>query len=216
MTTSLTHNALMNTVSNERKLLVLKCLVEGCSIRSTVRLTGVAKGTILGLLAEAGEAALEYQDVMLRNLPCKRIECDEIWAFCYSKQKNVPESMRGTPGVGDIWTWTAMEAETKLMVSWRLGARDAANAHAFMSDVSDRLANRVQMTTDGNRVYLDAVDHYFGSNIDYAMLIKKYGKGDENPDTKYSPAKCLGTKKKAIQGEPVMAHVSTSYAKHRT
>lgn len=204
----------MNTISNERKAAVLKCLVEGCSVRSTVRLTGVAKGTILSLLAQAGESALEYQDNMLRNLPCKRIQCDEIWAFCYCKDKNVPDTMKGMPGVGSIWTWTALCADTKLMVSWQLGARDAANAHAFMSDVSERLANRVQMTTDGNRVYLNAIEANFGAEIDCAQLNKIYG-GAESDESRYSPAKCLGTRKQVLQGEPDIDHVSTSYVERQ-
>jgi IS1 family transposase len=205
----------MNTISNDQKTAVLKCLVEGCSIRSTVRLTGVAKGTILDLLAVAGETALMYQDAMLKNPTCQRIQCDEIWAFCYAKQKNVPNEMRGQPGMGDIWTWTAMDAQTKLMINWQLGARDAANAHVFMAGVAERLAHRVQLTTDGNRVYLAAVENSFGSAIDFAQLIKLYGKGDDNPDTKYSPAKCLGAKKRAVMGEPDLAHVSTSYAERQ-
>ena len=205
----------MNTISNQQKTAVLKCLVEGCSVRSTVRLTGVAKGTILNLLAQAGEACLEYQDRMLRNLPCKRVQADEIWAFCYAKDKNVPAERRGEPGVGSIWTWTALCAETKLIVSWRLGARDAANAHAFISDVADRLANRVQLTTDGNRVYVDAVETYLGGKVDYAMLVKKYGHEDGSPETRYSPGKCLGADKRKVDGEPDMDHVSTSYAERQ-
>lgn len=205
----------MNTISNEAKAAVLRALVEGCSIRSTVRMTGVAKGTILNLLAQAGEACLEYQDRMLRNLPCKRVQCDEIWAFCYCKDKNVPESMRGEPGVGSIWTWTALCAETKLIVSWQLGARDAANAHAFMSDVADRLAERVQLTTDGNRMYVAAVENNFRGDVDYAMLVKHYGKDEEGPETRYSPRKCLGATKRQVEGRPDMDHVSTSYAERQ-
>jgi IS1 family transposase len=204
----------MNTISNAKKLAVLKCLVEGNSVRSTCRLTGAAKGTVLKLLETAGEAALEYQDRMLRNLPCKRIQCDEIWAFCYCKDKNVPDAKKGQPGIGSIWTWTALCADTKLMVSWQLGARDAANAHAFMSDVAERLANRVQMTTDGNRVYLDAVENNFGCAIDYAQLIKQYGNEPEG-ETRYSPAKCLGTKKKNVMGQPDKDHISTSYVERQ-
>ena len=176
----------MNILSTEKRVAVVSALVEGCSIRSTVRMTGVAKDTVLKLLGMVGEACLEYQDAVLRKLPCNRIECDEIWCFCYAKDKNLPEEMRGMPGVGSMWTWTAMDAETKLMVSWKLGPRDAANAHAFISDVADRLANRVQLTTDGNRVYLDAVETYLGGAVDYAQLIKLYGTEGE-PDTRYSP-----------------------------
>lgn len=144
----------MNTLIAENKTAVLKCLVEGCSVRSTVRLPGVSKDTILRLLADAGEVALEFQDRMLQKLPCKRIQCDEIWAFCYCKDKNIPDEMRGEPGIGSIWTWTALCADSKLMVSWQLGARDAANAHAFMSDVAQRLAGRVQMTTDSSSKFV--------------------------------------------------------------
>lgn len=178
-------------------------------------MTGVAKGTILRLLAEAGEACLAYQDKMLRNLPSKRIQCDEIWSFCYCKDKNVPEDRRGEPGVGSMWTWTALDSENKLIVSWRLGARDAANAHAFISDVSERLANRVQLTTDGNRVYLDAVENYMGGKVDYGMLVKHYGKTGDSPESRYLPGKCLGADKKQIDGNPDLAHVSTSYVERQ-
>ncbi len=176
----------MNILTSEKRVAVVSALVEGCSVRSTVRLTGVAKDTVLKLLGMVGEACLEYQDNVLHNLPCKRLECDEIWSFCYAKDKNLPDHMKGQPGVGSLWTWTAMDAESKLMVSWRLGARDAANAHAFMADVSSRLANRVQMTTDGNRVYLDAVETYMGGRVDYAQLVKRYG-AEAEPEVRYSP-----------------------------
>jgi IS1 family transposase len=171
--------------------------------RSTVRLTGVAKDTVLKLLGMVGEACLEYQDAVFRNLPCKRIECDEIWAFCYCKDKNVPDSMRDQPGIGSMWTWTAIDAETKLVPSWKLGARDAATAHAFISDLEGRLANRVQLTTDGYRLYLDAVMDNF-AQIDYAMLQKIYG-----------PGKCNGTKKHTVIGNPAPEFISTSYAERQ-
>ena len=201
----------MNILTTEKRVAVISALTEGCSVRSTVRLTGVAKDTVLKLV---GMVCLDYQGTVLRDLPCNRIECDEIWCFCYAKDKNLPSSMRGMPGVGSIWTWTAMCADSKLMLSWRLGARDAANAHAFISDVSERLANRVQMTTDGNRVYLDAVETYMGGEVDYAQLIKQYGQTD-SPERAYSPAKCLGTKKRQIDGNPDMSLVSTSYAERQ-
>src|SRR5688572_14950498 len=169
----------MNILSTEKRVSVVSALVEGCSIRSTVRMTGVAKDTVLKLLGMVGEACLKYQDAVLRNLPCTRIECDEIWAFCYAKDKNVPDSMRGMPGVGSIWTWTAIGAESKLVVSWRLGARDAANAHAFCGDLAERLANRVQLATDGNRLYINAVNDSFQGNVDYAQLVKIYGNADD-------------------------------------
>ncbi|SRR6266481_837134 len=139
----------MNILTTDKRVAVISALVEGCSIRSTVRMTGVAKDTVLKLLKAVGQACLEYQDAVLVNLPCKRLELDEIWCFCYCKEKNVPEHMMGQPGIGSMWTWTALDAESKLMVSWRLGNRDAANAWAFIGDVKERLANRVQLTSDG-------------------------------------------------------------------
>jgi IS1 family transposase len=204
----------MNIISFQQRCAVMRALVEGCSIRSTVRMTGVAKNTIQKLTREMGQACLDYQDNVLRKVPCKRVQCDEIWCFCYGKDRNLPDRMKGQPGVGSIWTWTALCADSKLMVSWRLGARDAANAHSFMSDVAERLANRVQLTTDGNRVYLDAVENNFGANIDYAMLVKKYG-NEESPETRYSPGLCLGADKRRIMGEPDMELVSTSYAERQ-
>jgi IS1 family transposase len=150
-----------------------------------------------------------------KNLPCKRVQCDEIWNFCYAKDKNLPDEMRGEAGVGSMWTWTAICADAKLVFSWQLGSRDAANAHRFMADISERVASRIQLTTDGNIKYLNAVEHYFGAAIDYAMLIKIYGKPEEKPDTRYSPAKCLGTKRQRIVGEPDPGHVSTAYAERQ-
>jgi IS1 family transposase len=203
----------MNILSTEKRVAVVSALVEGCSIRSTVRMTGVAKDTILKLLGMVGETCLQFQDNVLRNLPCKRIECDEIWAFCYAKDKNLPDHMRGQPGVGSIWTWTAICAESKLIVSWRLGARDAANAHAFTRDLSERLANRVQLTTDGNTLYANAVNNAFEGDVDYAQLIKLYGAAEE--DRTYSPRKCLGSRKEHIEGMPDMDYVSTSFAERQ-
>jgi len=203
----------MNNLTHDQRCAVIRCLVEGCSIRSTVRITGVAKNTIQKLTRELGEACLEYQDKTLRLLKCKRLECDEVWNFCYAKDKNLPDAMRGQPGVGSIWTWTALCADSKLIVSWRIGNRDAANAWAFISDVSDRLLNRVQMTTDGNRLYLEPIENYMGGMVDYAQLIKRFG--NEEPDTKYSPGKCLGTEKRQIDGTPDERLISTSYAERQ-
>jgi IS1 family transposase len=174
----------------------------------------VSINTVQSLTREIGQACLEFQNHVLRNLSCTRLELDEIWNFCYCKDKNVPAEMRGAPGIGSMWTWTAMDADTKLIVSWQLGARDAANAHRFIGDLSERLANRVQLTTDGNRVYVDAVEAHLGGEVDYAMLIKQYGQ-DQNPEHAYSPAKCLGAKKKQVDGNPDMALVSTAYAERQ-
>jgi len=204
----------MNKLSIDKRVQVISCLVEGNSIRSTVRITGVAKNTIVKLLAEVGEVCSNYQDKVLRNLPCKNIQCDEIWSFCYAKQKNVPEDKKGKFGYGDIWTWTAICADTKLVASWFVANRSLQAATMFMEDLAARLKNRVQLTTDGHRVYLEAVENAFGGDIDYAMLHKLYESNPES-ETRYSPAKCNGVEKKAICGNPDPRKVSTSYAERQ-
>jgi IS1 family transposase len=201
----------MNTLTHERRCAVIRCLVDGYSIRATTRITGVAKNTIQKLTRDLGKAVLEYHDNVVRNVKAQRVQCDEVWCFCYAKDKNLPDEMRGQPGVGSMWTWTALDADTKLMISWRLGARDASHAHAFIRDTQERLANRIQLTTDGNRLYLDAVADSF-AEIDFAMLQKLYGPGEEGPEARYSPAKCNGTKRKVVMGNPDPAAISTSYA----
>jgi IS1 family transposase len=200
----------MNRLTNDQRIQVIKQICEGSSIRTTVRLTGVAKNTIIKLLREIGAVCAQFHDKTLRNLPCKRIQCDEIWSFCYAKDKNVPEDKRGTFGFGDVWTWTAIDPDSKLIASWSVGRRDAGTAYEFMNDLAGRLANRVQLTTDGHRAYLPAVEDAFGANIDYAMLIKLYS-GDDRPDTKYSPAECIGTREIKINGNPKPASISTSH-----
>lgn len=205
----------MNKLSQEKRCAVVRCLVEGCSVRATVRMTGVAKNTIQKLTRDLGEACLEFQDRSLRLLPCKRVQCDEIWNFCYAKDKSLPDDMRGQPGVGSMWTWTALCADTKLIASWQLGARDAANAQMFIRDLAERLRHRVQLTTDGNRFYVDAVDDNFMGDVDYAMLVKKYGGEKNTMETRYSPAKCLGTRKEQVCGQPDKQHVSTSHVERQ-
>src|ERR1700730_15152231 len=200
----------MNRLTKERQTQIIKCLCEGLGIRATVRMTGASKNTIVKLLAEIGEACNKYQDITLRNLPCKKIQCDEIWSFCYAKDKNVPREKRGQFGFGDVWTWTALCADTKLIVSWQVGDRDAGVAHAFMEDLAGRLANRVQLTTDGHRVYLNAIEHAFGSNVDYAMLVKLYGQ-ERDKEATYSPAKVITCRAVRIIGDPETKHISTSY-----
>jgi IS1 family transposase len=212
--TAQAYNEGMNTLPHSKRCSVIRCLVDGCSIRATTRITGVAKNTIQKLTRDLGDAVLEYQNQVLRGIKAQRVQMDEIWCFCYAKDKNLPDEMRGMPGVGSIWTGTAMDADTKRMISWKLGARDAATAHAFMSDVAERLANRVQLTTDGNRTYLDAVETCFGCAIDYATLIKVYGNEPEG-ESRYSPAKCLSTKKQVIMGDPDPADISTGYAERQ-
>ncbi len=198
----------------ERQTQVISALVEGNSIRATVRMTGVAKDTVLKLLAKVGQACAEYQDKAFRNLTCKRIQCDEIWSFCYAKDKNVPEELRGKFGYGDVWTWTALCAETKLVPCWLVGGRSARYANSFIADLASRLASRVQLTTDGHRVYLDAVERAFGSEIDYAMLVKLYG-NDAAPESRYSPAQCIGAVATSIIGRPDKRHISTSYVERQ-
>ncbi len=204
----------MNKLPVEKRTAVVAALVEGNSIRATCRMTGVAKGTVLKLLVELGRACDRYQRETLVNLKCRRIQCDEIWAFCYAKERNVPAKFRGLPGYGDVWTWTAMDADTKLMISWLVGGRDAGYASEFMSDVASRLLNRVQLTTDGFRAYLDAVEDAFGSEVDYAMLVKLYGEAPQT-EARYSPPTCLGARKEVINGFPERRYISTSYAERQ-
>jgi IS1 family transposase len=204
----------MNKLSIEKRAQVISCLVEGNSIRATVRMTGVAKNTIVKLLADVGEACSDYQDKVFKKLPCKNIQCDEIWSFCYAKEKNVPKEKRGKFGYGDVWTWTAICADTKLVPSWFIGSRNTEAATIFITDLASRLAHRIQLTTDGHRPYLVAVEDAFAGEIDYAMLHKLYESVPER-ETRYSPAKCNGTEKKVITGAPDPKKVSTSYAERQ-
>jgi IS1 family transposase len=206
--------SIMNQLTNSKRSQIIAALVEGNSIRATVRMTGVAKNTVVKLLAEIGKACEEYQGRTLRNLPCKRVQCDEIWSFVYAKQKNVPADKQGQFGYGDVWTWTALCADTKLICTWKIGTRGASTAYALMHDLASRLANRIQLTTDGHRAYADAVDSAFGSEIDYAMLVKLYG-NDRESDTRYSPAECIGCQRAALSGKPDPKHISTSYVERQ-
>ena len=200
----------MNKLSLEQRTQIIKTLVEGNSIRATCRMTGAAKGTVTRLLVSIGMACAEFQDKRLRNITSKQVQCDEIWSFCYSKQKNVPQEKQGEFGVGDVWTWVAMDADTKLVISQLIGLRDAEFANEFIKDLKERLANRVQLTTDGHKVYLTAVENAFGSEVDYAMLVKIYGP-EQMSEGRYSPAKCLDAKPMVIQGNPDAKKISTSY-----
>ena len=203
----------MNRLKQERQAQVVRALCEGNSIRGTARLTGVAINTVVKLLRDLGSACLDFQDEVMRELPCKRLQCDEIWSFVYAKAKNVPAEHQGEMGYGDVWTWTALDADTKLVPSWRVGNRDGREAYHFMKDLAGRLAHRVQLTTDGHNAYLDAVEGAFGSQIDYAMLIKLYGPTEPEREARrrYSPPSCVGTDARVIQGQPDKAHISTSY-----
>ncbi len=204
----------MNRLSPERQARVISALVEGSSIRAVSRMTGVAKGTILKLLAELGEACAAYQDTNLRNLYCRRVQCDEVWAFCHAKAKNVPEDRRGQFGHGDVWTWVALDADSKLAVCWHLGLREVEDAQALMNNLASRVKHRFQLTTDGHTAYLEAVEDAFGNDIDYAMLVKLYGKERET-EARYSPAVCTGTKLQIVEGFPDKKHISTSYVERQ-
>jgi IS1 family transposase len=203
----------MNKLTLEEKTQIISALVEGNSIRATCRMTNHSKGAVLKLLVEVGNACIKFHDERVKNIHSKRIQCDEIWSFCYSKQKNIPAAMQGIFGYGDVWTWTAIDAETKLCVSWMVGHRDGDSAHLFIQDLADRLANRVQLTTDGLKAYLEAVEGAFGCDIDYALLVKLYGSSQE--ETRYSPAQCLGTRIEAISGNPNRKHISTSFVERQ-
>ena len=205
----------MNRMPIAKRAQILGFLVEGMSLRAASRLADCSINTVTKLLVDVGAACSEYQDATLRNLPCKRIQCDEIWSFVGSKQKNVPADRAGEFGVGDVWTWTAIDADTKLVASWMVGDRDGEAAKAFIGDLAGRLANRVQLTTDGHKVYLQAVESAFGGGIDYAMLVKQYGEGPQSPERKYSPVEFVSAEKKRITGNPDKAHVSTSYVERQ-
>ena len=204
--------SIMNRLDTRRRAQVVAALVEGNSLRGTARMSGVARMTVEKLLRDLGVACARYQDEHLQNLRCKRIQCDEIWSFVGAKQKNVrPEKAEEW---GDVWTWVALDADSKLVPSWLIGPRDLGSAYTFMHDLSDRLSHRVQLTTDGHRPYLEAVESAFGTEIDYAMLVKIYGK-DRESETRYSPATCKGAVPKSVAGDPNPKHVSTSYVERQ-
>jgi IS1 family transposase len=205
----------MNKLTQAKRVQIIAALVEGNSIRAICRMTGAAKGTVLKLVVDLGKACANYQDRTLRHLTCKKIQCDEIWSFCYAKEKNLPDQLKGKLGFGDVWTWTAIDADTKLIVSSLVGDRSAAYAKKFIDDLASRLAHRVQLTTDGFKAYLTAVESAFGSEVDYAMLDKIYNAPPNKGTTRYSPAECCGTKKVKMKGNPDMAQVSTSFVERQ-
>ena len=204
-------NISMNKLKTDRRAQILHCLCEGNSIRATARLTGAAINTVVKLLCDAGAAFSKYQDEVMRGLKCQRLQCDEAWAFCYAKEKNCTAEMKAK-GAGDVWTWAAIDADSKLVPCWYVGSRDAGAAYHFMHDLAARLANRVQLTTDGHRAYLSAVEDAFGANIDYAMLVKLYGATPEGAEVRYSPAQCMGARKAIQTGRPEWKHISTSFS----
>jgi IS1 family transposase len=204
----------MNKLPLAKRAQILGLLVEGTSLRATSRLADVSINTVTKLLIDVGTACAAYQDSALRNLPCKRIQVDEIWAFCYAKAKNVEKAKAAPEDAGDIWTWTAICADTKLVMSWLIGGRDSGYAQDFIEDLSARLTSRIQLTGDGYRLYVDAVESAFGGNVDYAQLVKIYGASPDG-QRRYSPADCIGARKDKISGSPDAGHVSTSYVERQ-
>jgi IS1 family transposase len=201
----------MNRLTKDERARILHLLCEGSSIRAVTRLTGASKNTVTKLLVDAGYACIAYQNRVLRNLPCKRVQVDEIWNFVYAKQKNVPHAKAAPRDAGDVWTWVATCADSKLIATWFIGSRELESATIFMDDLRDRLANRVQLTSDGHRAYMQAVERAFGMDVDYAQLVKLYGESPEG-EKRYSPAVCIGAQKHRVMGNPDPRHVSTSFA----
>ena len=204
----------MNRLPIEKRAQILGMFSEGLSLRATSRLADVSINTVSKMLVEVGAACEEYQNRTLRNLPCRRIQVDEIWAFCYAKEKNVPLDRKGQFGYGDVWTWVAIDADTKLIPSWIVGDRSADSAALLMRDLASRLRYRIQLTTDGHRAYLTAVEETFGADVDFSQLIKVYGNPTE-PDTRYSPGECIGCKQERIVGRPDPLHISTSFVERQ-
>lgn len=203
----------MNQLNTAKRTQIIGALVEGNSINATCRMLGVGKHTVLRLLEDAGCACTAYHDVMVRGLNSRRVQCDEIWSFVYGKDKNLTmEQMQA--GAGSVWTWTALDADSKLILSYMLGNRGASTALAFMKDVASRLSNRIQLTTDGHRIYADAVEAAFGSEIDYAMLVKLYGASNDS-ESRYSPASCIGCRTGVLSGTPDSKYISTSYVERQ-
>ena len=204
----------MNKLSSNKRIAAVRALVEGCSIRSSVRIAGVAKNTVVKLLCDLGAACAAQHGALVNGLSPKQIQCDEIWAFCCSKQKNVPAEYRGVFGYDDVWTWTALDSDTKLIISWYVGLRTGADARAFMADLACRVVNLPQLTTDGFTSYPEAVYAAFGEHIDYAQLFKLY-QAERAGEARYSPPACTGTRKIAVIGEPDPAHISTSHVERQ-
>lgn len=205
----------MNRLTHEQRAQILHLLCEGSSIRAVTRLTGASKNTVTKLMIDAGKACANYHDHQVCNLKTKRVQVDEIWSFTYSKQKNVATAKAAPDGAGDTLTWTAIDADSELMVSWFVGGRDSECAMMFMDDLRSRLANRVQLTSDGHKAYLEAAEGAFGADVDYAQLVKLYGSAPENMKGRYSSAECTGAVKTRIEGNPDPAYVSASYAERQ-
>jgi IS1 family transposase len=205
----------MNKLPFDKRVQILFMLCEGSSMRSISRVCDVSINTVTKLLVDAGKACAAFHDDKVRGVKARRVQVDEIWSFTAAKQKNVPSMKRPIEGAGDTWTWTAIEADTKLLITWLVGGRDSDYAIAFMDDLRDRLANRVQLTSDGHKAYLEAVEGAFGADVDYAQLVKLFGAAPESMKGRYSPAECIWARKERIEGNPDPKYVSTSYAERQ-
>lgn len=213
-THNIQYDLAMNKLPVAKRAQILSLLCEGTSMRAVSRLADVSINTVSKLLVDAGRLCAAFHDDQVRGVKAQRVQVDEIWSFTYAKAKNVPKAKKAPAGAGDTWTWTGLDADSKLIVSWLVGPRDAGSAFTFTSDLKSRLANRVQLTSDGLKLYLDAVEDVFGADVDYAQLVKLYGASGEN-ETRYSPAKCIGCISKEITGEPDPKHISTSYVERQ-
>lgn len=205
----------MNKLPLAKRNQILTLLCEGASMRSISRVCDVSINTVSKLLVDAGEACLALHDETVRNVKALRIQCDEIWSFCYAKEKNMAGAKAPANGAGDVWTWTALDADTKLIVAYYVGDRSGQSAIALMDDLRDRLANRVQLTTHGQKAYLEAVEGAFGGDVDYAQLVKLYGSTPESAKGRYNPAECIGARKERVEGNPDIKHVSTSHVERQ-
>lgn len=205
----------MNKLNREKRIRALSALVEGNSIRATCRMTGVAKNTVIKLLCDIGQVCWQYHDKNVRGLKPAKVQCDEIWAFCHAKQKNIPAEHKGQYGYGDVWTWTAIDSDTKLIMSYWVGLRTSADAREFMLDLAGRIVNLTQLTTDGFTSYPDAVYEAFGTDVDYAQLVKSYTADRAVGHARYSPPQCTGAKKKHVIGCPEPAFISTSHVERQ-
>jgi IS1 family transposase/lambda repressor-like predicted transcriptional regulator len=206
----------MNKLPVEKRVQILSMLVEGSSMRSISRVAGVSINTVDKLLVDAGKACGAFHNRTVRGVKASKVQCDEIWSFCYAKAKNVADAAKAPEGAGDVWTWTGLESETKLIISWLVGGRDAGYATDFIADLKARTVNRIQLTTDGHKAYREAVETAFGADVDYAQLVKLYGESSEQgPERKYSPSVCLGARKDVVTGDPDPQHISTSHVERQ-
>jgi IS1 family transposase len=205
----------MNKLPLATRVQILSMLCEGASMRSIARVADVSFNTVKKLLIDAGKVCAAFHDENVRGVTAQRVQCDEIWSFTFCKQRNVAKAKNAPAEAGDTWTWTALDADSKLILSWMVGGRDGGYALAFMDDLRSRLANRVQLTTDGHRAYLEAVEGAFGGDVDYAQLVKIYGESPDGAKGRYSPAQCIGAEKHRVEGSPDPKHVSTSYVERQ-